>query len=205
MSTHNFASSADKTCNQALAWRQTRPSDHILSLVCRSRYPFDCSTLVEDSYFGSGHGTSIGSLGAGTVLNNITVRNVVFHGTTQAIRIKSDCGSSGSLTDVTFGPNISCINVGQTILVTAFYPQHGPGPCKPPSTLAISNVTFTGISSVNAGSAGDLWCDKGTPCTGMVFSDVTHTNAKSGWACQAFEGSADNVSPPLPSGCLSSW
>lgn len=162
-------------------------------------------TLVNDNYFGTGHGTSIGSLGVGTFLFNITVRDCMFDGTTQALRIKADCGSTGSLSGVTFGPNISMTNVGQSILVTAFYPSNGPGPCSGgrPSTLAVHNVTFTGITSRNAGQAGDLWCDKGTPCTGITFQDVVHTpSPKHGWSCQAFKGTAGHVTPALPAGCL---
>lgn len=36
-------------------------------------------TLVEDSYFGSGHGASIGSL-CNSYITNFTVRNCSFHG-----------------------------------------------------------------------------------------------------------------------------
>lgn len=72
-------------------------------------------TLVNDCYFGTGHGASIGSLGGPTWLTNITVRDVDFVGTTQAMRIKADCGSSGRLWGVQYGPNITCTDVGQTI------------------------------------------------------------------------------------------
>lgn len=163
-------------------------------------------TLVSDCHFGTGHGTSIGSLGGATFLTNITVRDCTFDGTTQALRIKADCGSTGSLSGVTFGPNLTMHGVGQSILVTAFYPSNGPGPCTggPPSTLDVHNVTFTGITSYNAGQAGDLWCDKGAPCTGIVFNDVVHVgDPKHGWSCQAFKGAAvGRVTPALPAGCL---
>lgn len=89
--------------------------------------------------------------------------------------------------------------------MTAFYPSSKSGPCSgTPSTLAISDVTFTGITSADAGTAGQLWCDDATPCTGMVFKDVVHTGStEKGWDCQAFKGHASHVTPALPSGCLS--
>ena len=45
-------------------------------------------TLVEDSYFGTGHGASVGSC-CDVWLHNLTVRNVVFNGTTAGMRIKT--------------------------------------------------------------------------------------------------------------------
>ena len=59
------------------------------------------NTLVEDSYFGSGHGASIGSL-CGSYIRNFTVRNVSFHGTTAAARIKSHPACGGHVWDVTY-------------------------------------------------------------------------------------------------------
>lgn len=88
--------------------------------------------------------------------------------------------------------------------MTAFYPANGNGPCSgAASTLEITDITFTGITSADAGVAGQLWCDKGTPCTGVTFKDVVHTGStKKGWSCQAFDGHASHVTPALPSGCL---
>lgn len=62
--------------------------------------------LVEASYFGSGHGASIGSLGTEIALTNITIRNVAFNGTTAGFRIKIDCTSDGS--DYSLGIFVVC-------------------------------------------------------------------------------------------------
>ena len=48
--------------------------------------------LVENCYFGHGHGTSIGSCDSDTALENITFRNIVFNQTTAAMRIKTRPG-----------------------------------------------------------------------------------------------------------------
>ena len=42
-------------------------------------------TLLEDSYFGTGHGASIGSM-CNETITNLTVRNVTFRGTSSGCR-----------------------------------------------------------------------------------------------------------------------
>merc|ERR1719337_316250 len=52
--------------------------------------------LVEDSYFGHGHGASIGSCGSNTALENITFRNIVFDNTEAGAKIKTIAGSKNA-------------------------------------------------------------------------------------------------------------
>lgn len=152
-------------------------------------------TLVEDCVFGAGHGASIGSLGGAVALKNITVRRVSFTGTTQAVRIKTDQGASGFLTDVTYD-SINMTNCGQSILVTMYYTSPAPPASASNTTLKISNVTFSNIAAVNSGIAGSFTCDPSSPCEAIHLINIAHTGTlTSGWSCQAAHGDAVNVSP----------
>ena len=84
-------------------------------------------TLVEHNVFGTGHGASIGSLGKGTYLKNITVRHNSFDGAVDALRIKSDVGATGFLRDVTYSDNTMVRTSGHTIYITMNYPKPDPG------------------------------------------------------------------------------
>ena len=157
-------------------------------------------TLVEGCAFGSGHGASIGSLGLGTALQNITVRGCTFAGATTALRIKADNASSGFLRDVTFR-DLALTDCGESLAVSSTYPSSAPGPSG--STLLVSRVTFANITSARAGAAGGLLCSRLAPCQGLVLAGVTHNPApKAGWQCQNAHGQAQGeVTPPLGS-CL---
>jgi pectinesterase len=183
------------------------------------------NTLIEDCDFGFGHGCSIGSLGANTALQNITVRSSRFNNTEQAVRIKSDAtGASGYLRNVVF-TDLAMNNVGESILLTQFYTSPAPPSSSSSSssssstrlrssapgdaastavgaspTLAITNVTFSNIVSFNAAQAGSFQCQPSVPCTDITVSNVTHTGTapKKGWDCQAVHGSVDQpVTPAL--------
>lgn len=152
------------------------------------------NTLVEDCTFGYGHGASIGSLGQDTYLQNITVRSTSFNGTEQAVRIKSDPGATGFLRDVLF-TNLTMTGVGQSILVTMFYPAPNPGV---KTSLKINDVTFSDIVSFDSAFAGQFLCAPESPCN-VTVANVHHTGTPppTGWQCQAAHGTATDVTPPL--------
>ena len=102
-------------------------------------------TLVEDSFFGTGHGASIGSL-CGSYLTNITFRNITFHGTTCGARIKSHPKCSGHVWDVTY-ENLTMYNVNQAIDLTQFYDGTGP------STYLFERIVFKDVLVVGGRSA----------------------------------------------------
>ena len=152
-------------------------------------------TLVEDCEFGSGHGTSIGSLGENTLLQNITVRACSFAGTTTALRIKADNASSGSLRGVAFR-DLALADCGASLAIGSTYPASG-GPSG--STLRISGVSFVNISSARAGAAGALLCSRLAPCSGLLLEGVVHDPPPGvGWRCENARGQAQGeVTPPL--------
>ena len=94
-------------------------------------------TIVEDSYFGTGHGASIGSL-CNDWLTNIIVRNVTFRGTTAGARIKSHPNCGGKVWNVTY-QNLTMHDVAQAIVLTQFYFGDGP------STYLFDNIRFENI------------------------------------------------------------
>lgn len=110
-------------------------------------------TIVEDSYFGSGHGASIGSL-CNDYLTNITFRNITFHGTTTGARIKTIANCTGHVFDVVY-KDLTMYDVGQAISISQHY--HGDGH----STFFIERILFKNIqvvsevSSVKFESSGD--------------------------------------------------
>jgi polygalacturonase len=153
-------------------------------------------TLVESCTFGTGHGTSIGSLGANTYLRNISIIDSTFEAPTCVARIKADTQSSGFLRDVLWR-NISATGATITLQLTTNYPAPGAGT----GTLAISNVTFADIASAGSAEAGQFLCSANAPCQGITLRNVVHTappaKAK-GWSCAAAHGAtAGTVSPPI--------
>ena len=102
-------------------------------------------TLVEDSFFGTGHGASIGSL-CGEWLTNITFRNITFEGSTCGARIKSHPNCRGHVWNVTW-ENLTMHNVAQAVDVTQFY--FGTGP----STFLFDDVLFKDIDVHYSGGA----------------------------------------------------
>lgn len=98
------------------------------------------NTLVENSYFGSGHGASIGSL-CGDYLTNITFRNISFHETTTGARIKTDANCTGHVSHVEYR-DLTMHNVRQAISVSQHY--HDPSGSGH-SKFLIDNVVFKNI------------------------------------------------------------
>ena len=165
--------------------------------------------LFERNAFGAGHGASIGSLGGAIALENITVRDTAFRGTTAGVRIKVDTEASGYLRDVTYA-NLTMDGVGETVSVCFFY-NGGGGSCNYPGkaaptkgmALALSNVVVQGVVSRDAGSSGQFTCAAETPCA-VSLRDVVHTGAvpSEGWACaNARVATGGSVVPALPSAC----
>jgi len=107
------------------------------------------NTLVEDSYFGSGHGASIGSL-CDNWLHNITFRNITFVKTTSGAKIKAHPGCAGHVWNVTY-ENLQMSYVPTTISLSMFYSAPNP-PKYNTSTDRFTNIVFRNIVSTKTGS-----------------------------------------------------
>eukprot|EP00041_Stephanoeca_diplocostata_P017903 m.369530 g.369530 ORF g.369530 m.369530 type:complete len:413 (+) comp20851_c0_seq8:167-1405(+) len=165
------------------------------------------NTIVENSYFGSGHGASIGSL-CDDWLTNITVRNITFHGTTAGARIKSHPGCSGRVWNVIYD-GLTMDRVMTPIVLNQFYDP----PSKPkPSTMVFDHLSFTNIKATRSGDAGvvtnpestnyliNLDCDThvsgGKNCHDLVFDDIAFTDSSKdikGMSCEGASGTASNL------------
>jgi hypothetical protein len=169
-------------------------------------------TIVEDSYFGTGHGASIGSL-CDVWLRNITFRNISFHGTTAGARIKSRPKCGGRVWDVTYEA-LTMRGVETPIDLTQFYDGLGA------STMRFENIVFKDIQVYggesedggsgagggggggggDAGAAVQFDCDDhfdGQANCQVVLDNVQFNGYGKGGAkmtCQGTTGTADQLS-----------
>lgn len=174
--------------------------------------------LVEDCTFGTGHGASIGSLGEGTALQNLTFRNISFSGTTTGCRIKCHQGATGYVKDV-FYEQLTMSGVETSIDVTMFYsepapPSHKNGTRlarshekKSKTTIELTNINFKGVTSTNSKSPGEFNCDSGGKCEVVLDTvAITASNAPGAadsyaFACQAVAGTYTATDSSLMANC----
>ena len=161
-------------------------------------------TLVEDSYFGSGHGASIGSL-CDSYIRNFTVRNCSFHGTTAATRIKSHPGCGGHVWDVRY-EDLTLHDCPTAIQLNQFYFAK---PGDKPATMRFERIHFVNITAHrggggSAGSGGyteavvNLGCDtkyNGVNNCDVTLQDVHFTGLskkeqETGMVCKGVKGTA---------------
>jgi polygalacturonase len=158
--------------------------------------------LVENTYFGHGHGASIGSCGSDTALENITFRNMVFNNTEAGAKIKTHAGAKGAYVRNVIWENMVHYNVQESIVIDMFY-DHG----KNESTdFKISNITIRNLTAygtkTDAGkkvTPGYFHCQKSSPCHGIHLEDISSVDSKLPFDCYNAYGSSDHVSP---SSCL---
>ncbi|KAJ8613794.1 hypothetical protein CTAYLR_004892 [Chrysophaeum taylorii] len=158
-------------------------------------------TLVERSYFGHGHGASIGSL-CDSWLTNLTVKDVVFNATTQAARIKTRPKCAGRVWAIRY-ENLAMIDVETPIVIDMFYPDDGTHDV---TTMKIINVTFSNITATGGIIKDDasITCDPESPCEDLVFHDLAFSEGyDTTWTCGAVKSADINdVSPPGLSDCV---
>jgi hypothetical protein len=146
-------------------------------------------TLVENSFFGNGHGASIGSL-CDVWLRNITFRNITFHGTTSGARIKVHDGCRGRVWNVTY-EDLNMTSVGTPLDVTQFYSSHlqrrrSSSEDSGEDGFVIEDVTFRRIRSVGSHYEGSFLCSTSQPCRGLLLEEVHFDSSK--WSCHGDSG-----------------
>eukprot|EP00698_Gefionella_okellyi_P018585 TRINITY_DN5590_c0_g1_i2.p1 TRINITY_DN5590_c0_g1~~TRINITY_DN5590_c0_g1_i2.p1 ORF type:complete len:389 (-),score=90.01 TRINITY_DN5590_c0_g1_i2:883-2049(-) len=213
---HNLEMDSDQTeiANVTITAPQNSPNTDGIDVHGSPFYIHDChiavgddnvaqhsnDTLVENCFFGTGHGASIGSV-CDSWIQNVTFRNILFDGTDQAVRIKTDQGCAGAIHNITYS-NLNAKNVGSTIIVTMFYQTS-----KHQTTMQISNIVLENITSDHAKAPGSFLCDDQSPCKDIQMNNVQHKNPSVGemsgfeWQCKNAFGTAHDVSP---SSCLHS-
>ena len=178
--------------------------------------------LVEDCHFGGdavghgephGHGASIGSVGAGAKLQNITFRRIFFENTHVGpnIKVHGDA-TDGYVRDVVYEDLvISNASLENLVIHTDYGGGRlaAPAPPRPPtsgssgSAFTVSNVLYKNITATGTSEQGGFSCSEAVMCVNITMVDV-HTDGKpDGYVCKSTTGSAHDVSPPIP--CLHSY
>ncbi|KAK2632139.1 hypothetical protein EUGRSUZ_L01949 [Eucalyptus grandis] len=163
---------------------------------------------IENVACGPGHGISIGSLGkeleeAG--VENVTVKNVVFRGTQNGLRIKSwGRPSTGFAKNILFQHAVMS-NVNNPIVIDQNYCPNNincPGQF---SGVKISDVTYQDIHGTSATEVAVKFdCSLKNPCTGIRLEDVKLAYKNNQQPAQASCVNAGGLAFGLvqPSSCL---
>ncbi|XP_042484565.1 probable polygalacturonase At1g80170 [Macadamia integrifolia] len=153
---------------------------------CISIGDFTSHIIIKSVNCGPGHGISIGSLGKGpngpteAQVENITVSDGHFVGTTNGARIKTWQGGRGYARKITF-EQLNFINVKNPIIIDQSYCAVA-GACEEqPSGVHVSDVTYRGIRGTSSTKeAVNFNCSHAIPCTGILMDKVELVPAKSG-------------------------
>lgn len=130
---------------------------------------------VRDSYFGNGHGLSIGSEMSGGV-SNVTFANIVANGTGTGIRIKSERGRGGSVRNILYA-NITLIDIqGEAVQITLNYASNLP-PTNATGTPVLDGVLIRNVTAINPKQGWFLDGLPESPLQGLTLQDVTIINA----------------------------
>ena len=142
------------------------------------------SVTVENCYFGTGHGLSMGSYTSGGV-SNVLVQNCTFNGTEYGIRMKSNSSRGGVVSHLTYS-NITMTNIMKSpIHVYSYYPTMPSSPTTDTGSAATSttpyweNITFQNITAsaatTSTDNVGNLWGLPQAPVSNVLFDACTLT------------------------------
>ncbi|WZY90786.1 hypothetical protein YC2023_047521 [Brassica napus] len=158
---------------------------------------------------GPGHGISVGSLGKGKDdkdVNGLTVRDTVFNGTSDGIRIKTwESSISQIVVSHLVYENIQMINVGNPINIDQTYCPYPPCKKKGESHVQIQDLKLTNIYGTSKNKvAVKLKCSKSFPCKNVELVDINLENkgakGPSTAVCENVHGSA--LGKMVPEHCL---
>ncbi|CDY44257.1 BnaC03g24490D [Brassica napus] len=155
---------------------------------------------------GPGHGISVGSLGKNKEekdVNGLTVRDIVFNGTSDGIRIKTwESSASKILVSNFVYENIQMINVGNPINIDQKYCPHPPCEKKGESHVQIQDLKLKNIYGTSTNKvAVNLQCSKSFPCKKVELIDINleHKGVEGG-PSTAIVAIRDIIPPPLRTG-----
>lgn len=147
------------------------------------------NVLIQNCKFGTGHGASIGSLGGGDNLSNITVDRCSFNGTDNGPHIKVQAGAgSGKLSGVKF-TNLNLYKVDTAIDISMFY-----GGGEEDTKFEIDGVEIENLTAKDSKYAGKFDCQESSPCKNIELKDI-NIEAENGFECQHAHGTASDVDP----------
>jgi len=120
--------------------------------------------LITDCTFRHGHGCSIGSE-TNEGVRRVVVRRCSFEGTDAGVRLKSPRGRGGLMEDVVY-TDLTMKNVGQAVVVTAYYPDKNipkPGVKDSPQPAGYGTPEFRRVTIRNVVATG------GTRNAGLIL------------------------------------
>jgi polygalacturonase len=133
--------------------------------------------LIEDCFFGHGHGLSIGSETNGGV-RHVTARRIIFRDTDNGIRIKSPRGRGGEVAFISYS-DITMENVKNAVVITAYYPEKtlpppgkDPGEKATPTTPRFHDVTLRNVRATGGQNAGMIVGLPESPLSRIVLKNV---------------------------------
>ncbi|GAB2299158.1 hypothetical protein Dimus_033232 [Dionaea muscipula] len=127
----------------------------------------------------------IGSLGRynskADQVQNVTVKSVVFTGTTNGVRIKTWAKpNKGFVQDVTY-QNITLVDVQNPIIIDQNYCEHNKNCPNQASGIQIYKIHYDGISGTSKNAdAVKFDCSSLYPCTGIFLRNINITTVDSG-------------------------
>ncbi|TGO56617.1 hypothetical protein BCON_0075g00070 [Botryotinia convoluta] len=140
---------------------------------------------IDGLYCSGGHGLSIGSVGGKSNNNvtNITFKNSELVNSSNGARIKSNSGTTGFISNITYS-NIKLTNIDTYgIDVQQDYLNGGPTG-EPTNGVTIENILFENVVGTTAASAKNYYvlCGEGS-CSNIKFSGVKITGGANESSC----------------------
>ncbi|KAJ0960494.1 hypothetical protein J5N97_001653 [Dioscorea zingiberensis] len=173
---------------------------------CVSIGPGTTDLWIERVTCGPGHGISIGSLGKDKEekgVQNVIVKNTVFTGSQNGLRIKTwGRPSDGFVKGVVF-EHALMQNVQNPIIIDQNYCPHNDGCPDQNSGVKISGVTYNDIQGSSATQvAMNFDCSPSNPCSGIVLEDIklTYGDKLAESSCKNVDGTASGL--VVPPSCL---
>ncbi|XP_038888673.1 polygalacturonase-like [Benincasa hispida] len=169
---------------------------------CVSIGPATYNLFMTNLKCGPGHGVSIGSLGKELNedgVQNITLKNTIFTGSDNGIRIKTWARpSKGFVRNILFD-NIIMNNVENPIVIDQNYCPDNKGCPRQNSGIQISKVTYRNIRGTSATSeAVSFDCSITNPCRDIKLQDIKllYKNKAATSSCKNVRGSSSGILMP---------
>ncbi|KAL1338673.1 hypothetical protein HN51_033281 [Arachis hypogaea] len=148
---------------------------------------------------GPGHGVSIGSLAKEMEeegVANVSLRNAIFYGSDNGMRIKSWArASKGFVRNILF-QDITMFNVQNPIIIDQNYCPNNQGCPGQTSGIEISEVTYKNIHGSSATSEAVTFdCSASNPCQGIKLHDInlTYNNKAATSSCNNIRGTTSGT------------
>ncbi|CAI5959085.1 unnamed protein product [Closterium sp. NIES-64] len=149
--------------------------DDDVSLVARGSQAV-ANVTVRNLIATSGHGISIGSLGAGgavACVSDVSFKDLILSDLSNGLRIKTWQGGLGMVRNVQY-ENVYMTNIERAITLDQFYCDDNQDfPCDPsPHNVALVNISYTHVYGTASKYAMDMECSDTVPCTGISLNNV---------------------------------